>query len=89
MSRGRGSVPVFAFSPDPKVCARLALWWGVTAVHLDLANSLEASVTAMEDHLVRNHAAAAQDKLVIAGAYPFEAGVHTNFVKYHIVTRSN
>jgi pyruvate kinase len=88
LSRGRARVPIFAFTPDPKVCARLALWWGVTPVHLDLADALETNIAAMEDHLVQAHFAAPADTVVITGSHPFEEGVHTNFVKYHVLGRS-
>jgi pyruvate kinase len=88
LSRGRGRVPIFAFSPSPDVCARLALWWGITPVHMPLADALEPNIAAMEDHLVQSHAAAASDTVVITGSHPFEAGVHTNFVKFHVLGRT-
>jgi pyruvate kinase len=87
LSRGRARVPIFAFSPDARVCRRLALWWGVTPVHQPLADALEANIAAMEKHLVDKCGASAADTLVITGSHPFEVGVHTNFVKYHIVGR--
>ncbi len=88
LSRGRARVPIFAFSPDALVCQRLALWWGITPVHMALADALETNITAMEDHLVQAHAAAAADTVVITGSHPFEAGVHTNFVKFHVLGRT-
>jgi pyruvate kinase len=87
LSRGRARVPIFAFSPDQAVSRRLALWWGVTPVHMPLANALEANIAAMEDYLVRCRAAAAADTVVVTGSHPFETGIHTNFVKYHVVGR--
>jgi pyruvate kinase len=87
LSRGRARVPIFAFSPDPRVCRRLALWWGVTPVHQLVADALEANIAAMEAHLVEKCGASPADTLVITGSHPFEVGVHTNFVKYHIVGR--
>jgi pyruvate kinase len=85
LSRGRARVPIFAFSPDANVCRRLALWWGIMPVQLNLADALEPNIVAMEDHLVRSHAADAADTVVICGSHPFEVGVHTNFVKYHVL----
>ncbi|HET6314924.1 MAG TPA: pyruvate kinase, partial [Chloroflexota bacterium] len=85
LSRGRARVPIFAFSPDPRVCTRLALWWGVTPVLRPLAEALESNVAAMEAHLLECQAAALGDTVVIAGAHPFQAGVHTNFVKYQVL----
>jgi pyruvate kinase len=87
LSRGRARVPIFAFSPSASVCRRLALWWGVTPVQMQLADVLEANITAMESHLVQCHAAASADTVVITGSHPFEPGVHTNFVKFHVLGR--
>jgi pyruvate kinase len=70
------------------VCSRLALWWGVTPVHFALADALEANIAAMENHLVQSHSAAPADTVVITGSHPFEVGVHTNFVKYHVLGRA-
>jgi pyruvate kinase len=85
LSWGRARVPTYAFSPDERVCRRLALWWGVTAVHHPLAESLEGNIEAMEAHLVRCGLARPGDTVVITGSHPFRAGVHTNFVKYQVV----
>jgi len=87
LSRGRARVPIVAFTPDLEVCRRLALWWGVTPVHQHLADELEANIQRMEDHLVRCQGAAPGDTVVITGSHPFEVGVHTNFVKYHVLGR--
>lgn len=88
LSRGRAKVPIFAFSPSEEVCRRLALWWGVTPVQMELADALETNITAMENHLVQTHAAAPADTVVITGSHPFEPGVHTNFVKFHVLGRT-
>jgi pyruvate kinase len=87
LSRGRARVPIFAFSPDPEVARRLALWWGVTSVHQHLAEDLETNIEAMEHYLVEHQTAAPADTVVIAGSHPFELGVHTNFVKFHVLGR--
>jgi pyruvate kinase len=88
LSRGRGRVPIFAFSPDAAVCRRLALWWGISPVHHNLAEDLEANIEAMERYLVEHRSAAPADTVVIAGSHPFEIGVHTNFVKFHVLGRA-
>jgi pyruvate kinase len=88
LSRGRGRVPIFAFSPDDEVCRRLALWWGVTPVHQHLADDLEANIEAMQSYLVEHQSAVLADTVVITGSHPFEVGVHTNFVKFHVLGRT-
>ena len=87
LSRGRGHVPIFAFSPDAEVALRLALWWGVTPVHHQLADDLETNIEAMERYLIEHERAEPADTVVITGSHPFEVGVHTNFVKFHVLGR--
>jgi pyruvate kinase len=88
LSRGRARVPIFAFSPNEEVCRRLALWWGVTPVQQPLADDLEANIEAMEHHLEEHQGAQPADTVVITGAHPFAVGVHTNFVKFHVLGRT-
>jgi pyruvate kinase len=88
LSRGRARVPIFAFTPDAEVAQRLALWWGVTPVHQDLADDLQSNIDVMERYLVEHESAAVADTVVIAGSHPFEVGVHTNFVKFHVLGRT-
>ena len=87
LSRVRGRVPIFAFSPDVEVARRLALWWGVVPVHQNVADDLESNIEAMEQYLMERGSAEAGDTVVIAGAHPFAPGVHTNFVKFHVLGR--
>jgi pyruvate kinase len=87
LSRGRARVPIFGFSPDPEVARRLALWWGVTSVHQHLEEDLESNIEAMEHYLVEHEGAETADTVVITGSHPFEQGVHTNFVKFHVLGR--
>jgi pyruvate kinase len=88
LSRGRTKVPIFAFSPDAEVCRRLALWWGISPIHQDLADDLEANIAAMERYMVEHQSAQVADTVVVTGSHPFEVGVHTNFVKFHVLGRT-
>jgi pyruvate kinase len=83
LSRGRARAPIYAFSPDERVCRRLALWWGVVPVRRPLVGGLERTITSMEQHLLACGACALGETVVITGSHPFRAGVHTNFVKFH------
>jgi pyruvate kinase len=88
LSRGRTRVPMFAFSPDQQVCRRLALWWGISPVHIQLADDLETNIEAMERYLVEHQNAQPAETVVVTGSHPFVVGVHTNFVKFHVVGRT-
>jgi hypothetical protein len=39
----------------------------------------------MERYLTESQLAASADTIVITGSHPFEVGVHTNFVKFHVL----
>ncbi len=83
LSRERPQVPIYAFTRNPEVYNRLALWWGVTPLMAQLAAHGEALIDQMEATLLARSAVAEGDLLVIVGALPFRQGVHTNFVKLH------
>ncbi|MBV9580981.1 MAG: pyruvate kinase, partial [Chloroflexi bacterium] len=85
LSRGRGHVPIYSFTPDSSVARRLALWWGITPIHQQLATDIESNVAAMEGYLLEHTFAVQGDVVVIAGSDPFKLGVHTNSVKFHVL----
>ena len=85
LSAGRAKSPIYAFSPNPRVCNRLALWWGIDPIFHPLAQSMEENVAAMEAALCERGSVSPGDLVVIAGSQPFKPGVHTNFVKFQRV----
>jgi pyruvate kinase len=85
LSQDRPRVPIYAFTPNPTVYRRLALWWGVQPIMGRLAAHSEALVDEMEDALLERRTVAHGDLLVAIGALPFRQGVHTNFLKLHTV----
>ena len=89
LSAGRAPVPVVAFSADDRVCARLALWWGVTPVRLDMRTGLEMRIAEMKQFLLACGTVKLGDTVVVTGVHPYQPGVRTNFVKYEVVTAEN
>jgi pyruvate kinase len=85
LSAGRAKSPIYAFSPDQRVCSRLALWWGVDPIFQPPAQSPEENIAAMEATLCDRGSVARGDLMVITGSQPFKPGVHTNFVQFHHV----
>ena len=83
LSQSRPRVPIYAFTQNPVVYRRLALWWGVTPIMGELATDSEALIEEMERALLARGAVAGGDLLVVVGSLPFRQGVHTNFVKLH------
>jgi pyruvate kinase len=85
LSGGRPRVPIYAFSPDARVCRGLALWWGVTPVHHPMAGGLEQNIAVMEAHLLGHCGVQPGHTVVIVGSHPFKKRMHTNFVKYQVL----
>jgi pyruvate kinase len=85
LARERPGAPIYAFSPDERVCRRLALWWGVTPIHYPPAQDTEMPIAAMHASLLRRNDIAPSQTVVTVGAYPFAERVHTNFVTYRVV----
>ena len=71
----------------PADVRRLRLQWGITPVYQHLEDELEANIEAMERYLLEQQFASVTDTVVITGSHPFELGVHTNFVKFHVLGR--
>ena len=86
LSQYRPRVPIYAFTQNPTVYRRLALYWGVTPVLGKLPTHSEELIEEMEKTLLARSAVAGGDLLVMVGGLPFRQGFHTNFVKLHTVS---
>ena len=64
------------------------MWWGVTPVHKQLPDDLEATIETMERYLLDYDLVVETDTVVITGSHPFGVGLHTNFVKFHVLGRT-
>ena len=69
LSRERTRLTVYAFSPDPSVCRRLALWWGIVPVHQPLANAEMLTAETIAKHLLHRGAGRPGDRLVVVGVH--------------------
>jgi pyruvate kinase len=85
LAQDRPRVPILSFTSDPSVERRLALWWGVTPFLCPLAGSTDDLIVHMERVLLDRGLIERGRNVVIVGAIPLRAGVHTNFVKLHHV----
>ena len=87
LSQSRPRAPIYAFTPEPAVYRRLALWWGVTPLLLGATAADSLALTEeMERELLGRGAVKRGGLLVVVGSLPFRRGVHTNFVKLHTVS---
>ena len=86
-ARERPAVPILALTPHLETARRLALVWGVHPVRVrDVADEHEMVEVACEA-AVREGAAAAGDRLVIAAGVPFGTSGTTNMLRVAEIPR--
>ncbi|MCB9777023.1 MAG: pyruvate kinase [Alphaproteobacteria bacterium] len=74
-SKSRPPEPIFAFSPDPTVCDRLALVWGVVPMQIAAIHSFDELIVAAERLLLdRGLAERDEEVVVLAGDAPIRGG---------------
>jgi pyruvate kinase len=88
LSRERSSVPIYAFSPDSRVCRRLALWWGVTPVQHALGAGDNLSAERMTGHLLRTGAGRVDDWAVVVGVHEPGAGAAIGVLAHRVLGAS-
>lgn len=87
LSQDRPRALILALTPDERIYRRLALWWGVRALTCLPVSDTEALLQQMEQEVLRRGLAQRGESVVVVGAMPHKAGVHTNFVKLHTLGR--
>jgi len=85
MSQERARLPVFAFTPDLQVSRALALWYGVTPVHMGSSDNVEVMVAAGISRLRKLGLVDAGDTVVIVGSAPKLVGGLTNMLTVRTV----
>mgnify|MGYP000191237467 CR=1 FL=1 len=85
MARLRPSVPMLAFTPDPKTQKRLALSWGVRAELVQRVDSTDEMVNLVDSYLKDNGKAADGDYVVVVSGTPVGVPGTTNSIFVHKV----
>ena len=81
----RPFTPVFAFTGDPSVFRRLALWYGITPVLIEPLTETEAMVQQCLQELSRMQVVSSNDRVVVVGSSPQVVGGLTNLVTVRTV----
>jgi len=85
MSRLRYRVPMKAFTPDPAIRRRMALFWGIESFVVDRVTHTDAMFQQVDHELLGRGLAEAGDKvIVISGSPPGVSGT-TNDLRVHVV----
>lgn len=81
VARNRPDMPVIAVSPEQATVSRLALVWGIHAIHGRLVSRLDDLIDMLHIMLVGQGLFSRGSKVVLVGGHPISAGGATNFVK--------
>lgn len=74
-SKSRPPLPIYAFTPDPRVCDRLSLAWGVVPLRIPELNSFDDQIAAAEKALLRRGLVEdGTEVVVLAGDGPHRGG---------------
>ncbi|QPT53321.1 pyruvate kinase [Rothia kristinae] len=85
LCRLRPSRPILAFTPDPKVAAFMALFWGVQAVVDQKAQSTDEMLAEVDRYLISKGMATKDEMIVMTAGSPMGVAGSTNMVRAHRV----
>lgn len=83
VSKYHPSIPVFAMTPKPETCRRLALSWGVTPVLIEDLRDTDAMIACAEKTMLEHGLAKSGDVIVIVAGVPLGVKGNTNMIKVH------
>ncbi len=87
VSKYRPRVPVFAFSPLPKILRRTALYWGVQPVYMPRVQSTDRMVEGAASRLRELGAVKPGDLIAVVAGTPIARRGTTNLLKLHRVEK--
>ncbi|GAA1057187.1 pyruvate kinase [Agromyces luteolus] len=85
MARIRSVIPILAFTPDPAIRRRMALYWGVESFVVERVTHTDQMVGQVDDVLEKTGKAVTGEKVVIISGSPPGIPGTTNDVRVHIV----
>ncbi|MFI8598101.1 pyruvate kinase [Kocuria koreensis] len=85
LCRLRPTKPVLAFTPDPKVKAFMALFWGVDAALQEEHSDTDSMTEAVDRYLLKHNLVQKDELLVLTAGSPLGVAGSTNMVKVHRV----
>ena len=85
MSRLRFRIPMKAFTPDPAIRRRMALFWGIESFVTDRVTHTDAMYRQVDERLLGNGLAEVGDKVVVISGSPPGIAGSTNDLRVHVV----
>lgn len=87
VSKARPTPPILAFSPQPEVCRRLALLWGVFPRQTRRVKYVDELVPEAEKGLRQEKLVKRGDVTAIVAGTPLHTKGTTNLIRFHTITR--
>lgn len=81
VSKERPSLPVLAFTNDPRVYSRIALYWGSTPLLLSFEGDTDTLIHRVQVELLARGLAAPGDAVIVLGGSPSTTKGATNFLR--------
>jgi pyruvate kinase len=85
MSRLRYRVPMKAFTPDPAIRRRMALFWGIESYVVERVKHTDAMYQQVDEVLLREKLAVVGDRVVVISGSPPGISGATNDLRVHVV----
>ena len=87
VSKARPTPPIMAFSPQPEVCRRLALLWGVLPRPTKRLQYVDEFIPVAERRLREEKLVKRGDVVAIVSGTPLHTEGTTNSIKFHTISR--
>jgi len=89
MSKARPSVPILAFTPDPRTYLRLSILWNVTPYLVPQAESVEAMLAHVETAMLNQSPIRPGEQVILIAGLPASKMLPANFILLHTVGAAN
>lgn len=86
MSKARPSVPILAFTPDPRTYQYLAMLWGTTPYLIPHAESIEQMISHVDKAVIEDTPVKAGEEIVLIAGFPINKMVPPNLALLHTVS---
>ena len=86
VSKERPVEPVIAFTSEPDIGRRLAIWHGVIPVVTQLESTIDDLISQVDGEVVRREFAQSGDRIVIVGANPHRSAHPSIFLEVHTIS---
>ena len=85
VSKARPTPPIFAFSPRPEVCSRLALLWGVIPRRIERMREVDHLIQEGKRCLLREKRVSKGDIVAFVAGTPLHVAGNTNLLEFHTI----